>query len=447
MKLAATAFLALSAFSWADSPDFRAGAAKVNITPEGPIWLSGYAARTRPSEGIARPLYARALAIESPKGGRIVFVSTDLIGLPRSITDAVSAALQRKFRLDRAELVFNSSHTHTGPMLNRNLSVMEPEDAAERARIRTYSESLPARLEEVVRAALSELRPASLAFEYGKTGFAANRRVITPTGVTGGVNPNGPVDHRVPVLRVVQPNGKVLAILFGYACHNTTLTAEFHQISGDYAGEAAANLETGFPGSIALFFELCAGDQNPNPRSRSELIAEHGKSLSSEVSRVVRSVMSPVRGKIRGSFRLIELPFAPHTREQYVREAASEDKFKARRARGMLAKYDAREEPRSLSYPVQVVRFDQGFTLIALGGEVVVDYALWSYAKFPSERLMVAGYSNDVPCYIPSVRILQEGGYEAETSMIYYGQPGRFTEEVESRIQDAIAEGIARVRK
>ncbi len=119
-----------------------------------------------------------------------MFVATDLIGLPRSITDTVSAAVQRKFRLDRTEIVFNSSHTHTGPMLNRNLSIMEPEDAAERARIRTYSESLPARLEEVVRAALSELRPASLAFEYGKTGFAANRRVVTPTGVTGGVNPN-----------------------------------------------------------------------------------------------------------------------------------------------------------------------------------------------------------------------------------------------------------------
>ncbi len=130
-----------------------------------------------------------------------------------------------------------------------------------------------------------------------------------------------------------------------------------------------------------------------------------------------------------------------------MEEAKSEDKFRARRAQGMLAKYDAREEPRSLSYPVHIVRFDQGFTLIALGGEVVVDYALWSYAKFPTERLMVAGYSNDVPCYIPSVRILREGGYEAETSMIYYGQPGRFTEEVEPRIQDAIAEGIARVRK
>ena len=88
-----------------------------------------------------------------------------------------------------------------------------------------------------------------------------------------------------------------------------------------------------------------------------------------------------------------------------------------------------------------------GFTLVALAGGVVVDYALWAYAKFPAERLMVAGYSNDVPCYIPNVRILREGGYEAETSMIYYGQPGRFTEEGESRIQDAIVEGMARVRR
>jgi hypothetical protein len=447
MKLFATVILLGSPFLLGSSPDFRAGAAKVNITPSTPIWLSGYAARTTPSNGVARPIYARALAVESPKGGRIVFVSTDLIGLPRDITDAVAASLQKRFRIDRAEIVFNSSHTHTGPMLNRNLSIMEPDDPAEREKIRVFSQSLPGRLEEVVRGALSELRPARLAFDYGKAGFAANRRVITPTGVTGGVNPDGPVDHRVPVLRVTEPNGKVLAVLFGYACHNTTLTAEFHQISGDYAGEAAANLEAEFPGSVSLFFQLCGGDQNPNPRSRADLILRHGKELSGEVARVARGGMAPVKGKIRASYRMIDLPFAPHTREQFVEEAKSDDKFRVRRAQGMLARYDAREEPRSLSYPVQVVRFDEGFTLIALAGEVVVDYALWSYRTFPSEKLMVAGYSNDVPCYIPNVRILREGGYEAETSMIYYGQPGRFTEEVESRIQDAILAGMERTRK
>jgi hypothetical protein len=322
---------------------------------------------------------------------------------------------------------------------------MEPDDEAERKKIEDYTRQLGEKLELVVAMALGDLQPASFSFGVGKTGFAMNRREQTEKGVRIGVNPAGPVDHRVPVLRVMLPSGKVRAVLFGYACHNTTLTAEFYDISGDYAGEAAAELESGFPGSVALFFEMCAGDQNPNPRSKVELAAAHGKALAGEVARVVRGEMGPVTGQVKGAYQLIDLPFAPHTREQFEKEAAETDKFRVRRAKGMLALYDERREPRKLQYPVQAIRFEKGFTMIALAGEVVVDYALWAYKEFPNEPLMVAGYSNDVPCYIPSARILREGGYEAVDSMIYYGQPGPFTEEVEPRIQHAVRGAMKRL--
>lgn len=447
MKRFAIWFVVFSGLALGSSLDFRAGVAKIDITPEGPIWLSGYAARTSPSKGVARRIFARALAIESKKGGRLVLVSTDLIGLPMTVTDQVSARLQKDLGLDRSQLVFNSSHTHTGPMLNRNLAIMEPDDEGERERIRQYTQQVASHLEEAVRQAMAKLQPARLAFGAGQVGFAINRREFRQEQVVLGENPKGPVDHRVPVMRVENENGQIIGLLFGYACHNTTLTAEFYEISGDYAGEAAATLEAEFPGATALFFELCAGDQNPHPRSRAELIITHGNALAAEVARVARTSVEPVQGRIRASYRIIQLPFAPHTREQFVEEARSSDKFRVRRARAMLAKYDDRTVPRSLNYPVQVIRFDRGFTLIALAGEVVVDYALWSYRTFPQEKLMVAGYSNDVPCYIPSVRILREGGYEAETSMIYYGQPGRFSEEVEGRIQEAVAAGMKRARR
>lgn len=447
MKFVNCWFVVISSTVMAASPDFRAGASRVDLTPDGPIWLSGYAARTSPSKGVARRIYARALAIESLRDGKAVFISTDLIGLPRHVTDLASANLQKRFNLDRSQIVFNSSHTHTGPMLNRNLPVMEPDDPTERERIRSYTATLASKLEQAAADALSRLVPASLAFDYGKVGFAMNRREKRDTGVVIGVNPNGPVDHRVPVLRVTGGDGKTVAILFGYACHNTTLTQEFYEISGDYAGEAAATLEQKLEGVTALFFELCAGDQNPNPRSKVELAKQHGQALGEEVVRVAAASMQPVSGKIRTSFQDTVLPFAPHTREKFEKDLASSNRFEVRRAKLMLEKYDARQEPRSLTYPVQVIRFDKGFTLVALGGEVVVDYALWCYREFPQERLMVAGYSNDVPCYIPSVRVLREGGYEANQSMIYYGQPGPFTEEVEPRIHDAIRAAMRRVKQ
>jgi hypothetical protein len=434
--------LALQALA---GPSTRAGAARIDITPEGPVWMSGYAARNKPSEGVLMPLWAKALALEDARGNRAVIVTTDLIGLPMELTDLVAARAMEKYKLDRASLVFNASHTHTGPVVRGNLSVMESQQPPHREALAAYRQTLQQKLLDVIGAALADLAPAELAFAYGEARFGVNRRQFTPAGVVIGVNPDGPVDPRVPVLRVTSPSGKVRALLFGYACHNTTLTAEFYQLSGDYAGFAQAELEKEFPGAVALFVQLCGGDQNPNPRSKLEYAEQHGRTLAAEVARVARTAMSPAGGRIRAAYQLAALPFAPHTREQFEQELKDANVFRQRRARLMLQLYDERREPRQLRYPVQAVRLERGFTLIALGGEVVVDYALWAYRTWPQERLMVAGYSNDVACYIPSARILREGGYEAVDSMIYYGQPGPFTEEVEARIQDAVRQVMKRV--
>ena len=434
--------LALQALA---GPSIRAGAARIDITPEGPVWMSGYAARNKPSEGVLMPLWAKALALEDARGNRAVIVTTDLIGLPMELTDLVAARAVEKYKLDRASLVFNASHTHTGPVVRGNLSVMESQQPPHREALAAYRQTLQQKLLDVIGAALADLAPAELAFAHGEARFGVNRRQFTPAGVVIGVNPDGPVDPRVPVLRVTSPSGKVRALLFGYACHNTTLTAEFYQLSGDYAGFAQAELEKEFPGAVALFVQLCGGDQNPNPRSKLEYAEQHGRTLAAEVARVARTAMSPAGGRIRAAYQLAALPFAPHTREQFEQELKDANVFRQRRARLMLQLYDERREPRQLRYPVQAVRLERGFTLIALGGEVVVDYALWAYRTWPQEPLMVAGYSNDVACYIPSARILREGGYEAVDSMIYYGQPGPFTEEVEARIQDAVRQVMKRV--
>ena len=382
----------------------RAGAAAIDITPAGPIWMSGYAARKKPSEGVLQTLNAKAMALEDGRGGRVVFMSMDLIGIPKSLGDRVAAELISRYKLERSQIVLNASHTHTGPMLAGNLSPMAPEDETEQARIRAYTSELGGKLVDVAGAALGNLRPARLHFDYGEAGFAINRRK----------REIAPVDHRVPVLRVSTTDGKVMAVLFGYACHNTTLTAEFLQISGDYAGYAQRALEREFPGATALFFTLCAGDQNPDPRSRLELAEQHGGTLAAEVARVLKTPMQPVEGRIHSAFKLTRLALA---------------------------------NMKQIDYPVQVVRFTKGFTLVALGGEVVVDYSLSISRLFPQERLMIAGYSNDVMCYIPSLRVLREGGYEGGDSMKWYGLDAPFAEDVEQRVTDTVREVFMRVKR
>jgi len=425
--------------------DFKAGVARVNITPKEPIWMSGYASRTRPSEGVMQALWAKALALEDSRSGRVVIVTTDLIGLPRVISDEVAARVQKTYGLERARLLLNSSHTHTGPVVRPNLSTMYSLGEDQDRRLQEYARRLTDELVQVIGAALGDLAPARLAFAQGNTGFAINRRQPTPQGVRIGVNEKGPVDHSVPVVEVNAANGSRRAVLFGYACHNTTLTGEFYQISGDYAGYAQAELEKLFPGTTAMFLMLCGADQNPNPRSRLDLAEQHGKTLAAEVSRVLSGKLQKVRPPIRAAFQLTELPLAPHTRETFEKELASSNVPRQMRAREMLRAYDERRPVRRVPYPVQAVRFSKDLTLVALGGEVVVDYVLRARREFPNQKLVVAGYSNDVMCYIPSLRVLKEGGYEAVDSMIYYGQPGPFSDEVEETVFAAIRDVMKRV--
>ncbi|MBI2679551.1 MAG: neutral/alkaline non-lysosomal ceramidase N-terminal domain-containing protein [Candidatus Solibacter usitatus] len=440
--------LLLSAFSLAAADhkaDYKAGIGRVIITPDKTIYLSGYAARTHASEGVLHDLWAKALAIEDSKGSRIVIVSTDLIGIPRSMADIVSARVQKQYGLERARLILNASHTHTGPMVGRNLDILFDLAPADRAVIDEYTAKLTDNLVAVVGAALGDLAPANLSFGNGETGFAINRRQNTQQGVQFGANTKGPTDHDVPVLRVTSPNGKLRAILFGYACHNTTLTGSFYKISGDYAGFAQINLEKAHPETTAMYMALCGADQNPNPRSTLELAEKHGAALAAEVDRVLTRKLDPVRGPIRPAFQTVELSFAPHTREKFVARASDKDVWIVRNAKVMLKTYDDGQPIRHYSYPVAAVQFGKDLTVLALGGEVVVDYALRVKKTYGAKHIIVAGYSNDVMSYIPSLRVLKEGGYEADTSMIYYGMPGPYDEDVEERIFGAIAQAMKRV--
>jgi neutral ceramidase len=425
--------------------DYKAGLGRIDITPAQPIYLSGYAARKKPSDGVHQKIWAKALAIEDAKGNRAVIVTTDLIGLPRPVSDRIGAEVEKRYRLRRSQLLLNSSHTHSGPVVHGNLTSMFDLSPAEKRTITDYTQTLALQIADAVGAALGDLQPARLDIGHGTGSFAINRRQATASGVKIGLNPTGPVDQDVPVIRIAGLNGQLRGVLFGYACHNTTLGADLFQVNGDYAGYAQAAYETAHPNTTAMFLMLCGGDANPNPRGTIVLAEQHGASLAKEVDRVLSGKLEPLSGPLRSAFQMTELAFAPHTRETFEAESKDSNWYKQRRADAMLAAYDRRAPVRSVPYPVQGLRLGKSLTLVALGGEVVVDYNLRIKKEFPGEHLIVAGYSNDVMCYIPSQRILKEGGYEANESMIYYGQPGPFAEDVEDRVMNTVYQIMQRV--
>ena len=408
----------------------KAGVARVDITPALPMWMTGYAGRDKPATGVIHPLWAKALALEEDSDHRIIIVTTDLLGLSHEVSENVFNQVRNKYGLSRSQLLLNSSHTHSGPMIWPCVDVLYDFPADDQRLVSAYSAQLTANLVKVIDSAIADLSPALLFSGHGQVDFAINRR--------NAIHPNGPVDHDVPVLKVAGSEGKLRAVLFGYACHNTTLVQDNYLINGDYAGFAQLEIEKNNPGATALFLMGCAGDQNPAPRGTVELAREHGQALGLEVQRVLGGELHAVHAPIRTDYDRIFLAYRPFDLAAYEKDITGTDNFLQRRARLMLEAYNKGWSVDKLAYPIQAVRFNKDFTILALSDEVVVDYSLAMKKEYAGENLYVAGYCSEVHCYIPSKRVLLEGGYEAEENMIYYGMPGPFADDVEDRITAAI---------
>ena len=433
------------------APAWRAGVATIDITPDRSLWMAGFAARTQPSQGVALPLHAKAIALKCGDQPPAVLVTTDLLGVTARMTDRVASLVQHRHRLRREDVLFNASHTHCGPVVDEQLSVAYGLTAEQLADIRTYTTQLEDKLATVIGGAVARLAPARLWYARDEAAFAANRRTA--------FLPLGPVDHTVHVLRVDGSGASVKAVVFGYACHNTTLPPTFVQFHGDYAGVAQAMLEQRHPGAVALFVAGCGADANPMPRGTVELVTAHGTALADAVDRGLKAT-TPVAPSMRTAYGAVDLPFADDVTRARWRSQLKIDTIYLERHAAVMKQLIDRDGhlPAAQRDPVQVWHFGPaqsptgtrasvlgtksasatgdagGFALVALGGEVVVDYALRLAREDPARQLWVAGYSNDVFGYVPSLRVLREGGYEGGDAMIYYARPGPFDEQVEELI-------------
>jgi hypothetical protein len=424
-----------------EAPAWKAGVAVQVITPSEPMWLSGYASRNRPAEGTEHDLHVKALALQDPAGSKMVLLTSDLVGIPRSLSEAVAARVEKKAGLKRGRLMLTVSHTHCGPVVRENLSDMYAMPESEARKLGPYTDKLRDWMVDVIVKALDSLQPATLSVGTGTARFAVNRRKPTPKGVVNDANPGGPVDHDVPVLRV-EAAGKLLAVAFGYACHNTTM--QFYRWCGDYAGFAQIALEKKHPGATALFWMGCGGDANPLPRSKIELCKKYGNELAEAVEGVLEGKLAAVTGRLDVRHAAIALPFDTlPDGAKLAADALSKNHAVKTRARKLLKalKEEGKIDDHYRHYPVQVVGLGEQVLWVALGGEVVVDYSRRLKKELAGKRAVwVTGYANDVMAYIPSARVLGEGGYEADSSQIYYGMPAKWSPRIEERIVQRVHE-------
>ena len=430
--------IAFSTASTARALDgWKAGLARVNITPDEPMWMSGYGSRDHVAEGKLTDLWAKALVLEDQQGHRALLITLDLVGIDRDLSQRVCRQIIDRHNLRRAEIALCTSHTHTGPVVGRNLKSMYWRlDDAQWQQVESYTDKLEKQLVALADEAVASLLPCRLSWTHNTCTVAVNRRNNREADVPelrkeGKLQ--GPVDHDVPVLAVRGEDNQLRAVVFGYACHATVLSSYLY--SGDYPGFAQIEIEQALPGTVALFWAGCGADQNPIPRRQVEQAKAYGRRLAEAVLRAVDATLQPIEGTLRTSYAEVDLPFDKlPTREQLQSETESSNRFVAARAQLLL---DQIQRDGALSptypYPVQLWQLGSNVRFTVLGGEVVVDFALRLKRELGTNT-WIAAYANDVMAYIPSRRVLNEGGYEGAGAMIYYGLPTAWAPRVEELI-------------
>lgn len=419
------------------------GVAKIDITPDYPIRLNGYGSRRAESEGIIQRIWAKALAIGSDDDGPVVMITVENCGLPDELTEEVSNRVEQKSGIPRANFVACYTHTHSAPCLTNAASFIFSADISpeEQEKIDRYTQQLKNWMETIALEALTRRQPCRLTWNIGELGFAKNRRTE-----------GGPVDHSLPVMQFIDAEDNLHAVWASYACHCTTLAGSDNHICGDWAGFAQEEIQKAHPDVTALITIGCGADANPESRmrpmpdgkqevfeTRLAYAKEHGQALAQELEHQLEREAISISNVPKGAFARVNLPFDKlPTREEWEERAAQggAGAYHAKKHLEMLQNGQAIKT--DISYPIQAWTFGDELAVIFLASEVVVDFSLRLKKEFDATRLWVGAYSNAFPGYIPSERVLAEGGYEGGGAMIYFGQPTRFAPGIEQLVIDTV---------
>ncbi len=416
---------------------WKAGVSRVDITPKQDMPMAGFASRTHNSEGMIQSIWAKALVLEDSDGKRAVMISSDLLGFPKLLSDNIRNKLKTRFGLNRDQIMLNSSHTHSGPVLDAALTDIYILNKEQLALITRYSGLLEEQIVNMVGEAIKNLEIADLFIQNGVTRFQVNRRNNSAALLTQLSELQGPNDYAVPVIKVLNSKGDIKAIAFGYACHPTVLSG--YQFSGDYPGFTQTELEKAHPGATALFFQGAGADQNPLPRNTIPLARQYGKELAAAVERVLEEDMKKIPSKLVTTYSELSLPLdnLPTEADLNSISKTSDIAYQKRWADRMLAGIKAGEKRiTSYPYPVQVWTIGN-HPLVSFGGELVVGYAI-SVKQMLGADAIILGYSNDVMNYIPTSTILKEGGYEGDIAHVVYGLPAKWQPGIEANILNEV---------
>jgi neutral ceramidase len=409
----------------------RAGVAVRDVTPPPGVPMSGFVARTSPATGAHDPLLVHALVVEDT-----ALVTVDVVGLHEDDC----AQIRQWCALPADRVVVHATHTHGGPASMRG-RLGGPVDER-------WLEQLIATCVEAVDAALAGAEPVEVSAGYGADpGVARNRR-----------RPDGPVDRALPVVHLRRPDGSLLAGVVSYACHPVVLGADNTLLTADYPGVVRRVLAERLGGPV-LFVTGCAGDANTgHPAAASISTAPAPDRTFAECERVGGLVAaaalaaSPSPGSthvdaVRREVLLdLDAPDVdPGDVADWEAESARADPARAELLRcwaGWGRSQLAAPAGRAATWAGSVTALRWGrAVIVALPGEpfAAAAHEIRMHAG-PDDTVLVAGYSDGCPGYLPPAEEYAHGGYEVEEAHRYYGLPGPFTKGGSERLVTAARE-------
>ncbi len=379
---------------------FRASAVKVDITPETPQWLLGYAPRQ--STGVHDHIFHRVIAMDDG-ATQFYIVSSDLCLFSPSVYDDVAADLQREIGIDRKQFWWAVTHTHSAPEVGPpDIYKMMLKGRSEHEVDRQYTQQIKASLIEAVKQARASLQPARLAIGTGISQANINRRARDVDGkISLGLNPDGPVDRQIGLIRLERPDGGLIGLVVNYALHGTVMGGQNQLISGDAPGVVAAYLEQKLGGTV-LYLNGAAGNAAPiysvYPDPKSGHLSEFRVLLG---DRVLEANARMPRGgddvRLQADETYVETPL-----KQGLEWPAE------------LARYAGAGGAR-IRLPIRFLRI--GDTVVwAAPVELFSEISIEIRKRSPFTHTFYSGYTNGWLGYLPTAQAFSEGGYEPSTS-------------------------------
>ncbi len=435
-----------------------AGFAEANITPPLGIPLGGRGCKLTYADRIIDPLYLGVTVLKDSKNTTLVIASLDLPGIYHDTGEAVRKVIANTLGIPTDNVVINCSHTHSGPLMYREVMAGCGELRADEKEYRAF---LADRLVESIQSAARDLKPVTLTIHQGTCQVGINRRGKTPDGRTAMMaNPDGAYDPSVWVMRLASPEGATRAVLFSFACHPVTVyRVVLSGISADYPGIARSRLREALGREVHVqFLQGAAGDIGPrcisdvktrtygkaNPKGKEiagtdlaqavvEALAHQGRIITPEVAATMERACLK-----RGT---------PPSKEFYEKLAATSKDYMADAARYWLDQY-ARGGPTQKGDQVCVglLKLTKDDWIVYMSGEPLIEWVGLIRQWLGDRRVVVWGYTQETGSYIPVDEILKDGGYEVESSNHFHSSnPAPYAPGLNDAVRQSVMRQVTRI--